>query len=697
MVTALYSGVWRPERPFDDLRVLGAAGGLSTAPVRLDEDTVLLIDGANYDTVQRVAPNRSPLETRTAIAVGNGANACAGPTFDTDKYGQCVGLNQTIATAHVSCPVPALTTATAWAIQGEVQYLKSGASTYLARISGYPDAPLVSASGYFQWYDGVTYHASLFPIATLTGVALTERWEWVAVASGTALDVYVRAYGAGSWVSAISGATLDGAVSLTGATLYAGSTSTGAGFKGKYRSLVVRDGDENAAIVADLPVDPSVYDTLADGGAATDAHGVEWTIERPASDTSAARVMPSRTERCISLPGVAGEYVSTPDTVALSITGDITLMAKFHFDGTPSTTYYLVNKSYNAAGRLGYSLGVTNTGRVFARHSADGSTNCGGSYFTSAGALEAAVGTGVDVAVAVVITVDNGAGGSTYDFYYSTDDGETWAGLALNLTVTGASGAIWDNSEPLEVGSFNSGGNNQYNGYVYWAEVRSSASLTGPLVERIAAADAPTNGTTWASPTSGATITLNKSSSAQYHAKVVPAHTVVFQSDGVDDYMQVIGDDTITDFDPAVGLTIVLDGNVPVADSGGVVASSANASTDDGVIVSMNSTNPRIQGRVDDGTTVATVGDNADNITFGTRFQAAFAFGSADHEAYVAGVSVESATDNVTAETAAGALRFFGEIDGSNPLAADLYGAAVIRRRITDDEAATIATEGLFA
>ena len=47
MVTALYSGVWRPERPFDDLRVLGAAGGLSTAPVRLDEDTVLLIDGGN--------------------------------------------------------------------------------------------------------------------------------------------------------------------------------------------------------------------------------------------------------------------------------------------------------------------------------------------------------------------------------------------------------------------------------------------------------------------------------------------------------------------------------------------------------------------------------------------------------------------------------------------------------------------------
>ena len=430
-----------------------------------DADVPLLLNPALYDSVQRVVPNRSRLSARTAIAVGNGANACAGPTFGTDKYGQCVAVDQSITTAHVSTTIPTLTSANAWVMEGSVVSPLTGAYVVLATISGVSDVVRLSSSGYFHFYDGTTIHGSASKVSTLLGIDFDiNKWEWQIVLDGTSLDVNVRKPG-DTWTAAISGATIDGAVHLSGRTLTTGSASIPAGFyRGKIYSLQVRDGGPTDPIVASLPVDPSVYDTLADGGAATDAHGVEWTIERPAADTSAA----------------------------------------------------------------------------------------------------------------------------TFD----TDH---------------------------------------------------------------------------------------------------------FTSDGVNDFMQVIGDDSITDFDPAVGLTIVLDGNVPVADSGGVVASSANASTDDGVIVSMNSTNPRIQGRVDDGTTVATVGDNADNITFGTRFQAAFAFGSADHEAYVAGVSVESATDNVTAETAAGALRFFGEIDGSNPLAADLYGAAVIRRRITDDEAATIATEGLFA
>ena len=429
-----------------------------------DADVPLLLNPALYDSVQRVVPNRSRLSARTAIAVGNGANACAGPTFGTDKYGQCVTFDQTIAIAYLSCTVPTLSTATAWAIEGTYEGpLAPTGYAHMYIFGGNAGKLVLNNTGELRVSDGGAWHTSPSTVASLLGVASGDRWEWRIAVDGTALQVDVRLPG-GSWVSSLT-STLPSTISPSGSTFHLGvGASTTNGLKSKLRFLRVRDGGVSDPIIADMPVDPSAYDTLADGGAATDAYDVEWTIERPAADTSAA----------------------------------------------------------------------------------------------------------------------------TFD----TDH---------------------------------------------------------------------------------------------------------FTSDGVNDYMQVIGDDSITDFDPAVGLTIVLDGNVPVADSGGVVASSANASTDDGVIVSMNSTNPRIQGRVDDGTTVATVGDNADNITFGTRFQAAFAFGSADHEAYVAGVSVESATDNVTAETAAGALRFFGEIDGSNPLAADLYGAAVIRRRITDDEAATIATEGLFA
>ncbi|MCB0993408.1 MAG: hypothetical protein KDB16_20695, partial [Acidimicrobiales bacterium] len=44
-----------------------------------DADVPLLLNPALYDSVQRVVPNRSRLSARTAIAVGNGANACAGP------------------------------------------------------------------------------------------------------------------------------------------------------------------------------------------------------------------------------------------------------------------------------------------------------------------------------------------------------------------------------------------------------------------------------------------------------------------------------------------------------------------------------------------------------------------------------------------------------------------------------------------
>lgn len=643
--------------------------------VQQNTATRLVVQAKSYDAEQRFLVNENPSSVREALGVGLGSAGGAGPIFAPDKDGGAVWFGQSLAAAHVSCTVPALTSASTFTVEGTYRgRLSPSGDTYLALLSGGAYVQLES-SGEITFFDGSAADTSASTVATLLSLSASwDEFEWRAAPAGTSVDVDVRVPG-GSWVSAISGATIT-AVSPGGQTLYYGSSSTTKGMRAVGRRLTIRDGGVGAVKVAEFTPGLFVGGNRADGDTAVDAYGVTWTVERPAATTDMPRVMVGGSEQYISLPGVAGEYLSTPDTAANSITGDIDIRINLENTdwSTPLGTTYVFMKKGDAPDRA-FFFGHANYNLIF-DYTTDGST----SVSKYGNALPADTKW-----VRATQKVDNGSGGNDIKFWTS-EDGVTWSQYGATVTTPGTI-TRWDSSSNIEVGE-------NVAGDLLSAELYDG--IDGTLVERIDAAEANPNSTTWTSSTSGATVTVNKSASAQYHATVVPAGVTIVQGDGVNDFAQVCGDDTITDFDPGTGLSLVLDASFSSgAGSGGVLASSANATTDDGLIVSRNSTNPRVQGRLDDGTTIATVGDNANNVTYDTRFQATFAFGSSDHEAFVDGVSVEAATDAVTAETAAGPLRFFAEIDGSNPAAYDLYGAAVLGERTSDTEAAAYATEGL--
>ena len=75
----------------------------------------------------------------------------------------------------------------------------------------------------------------------------------------------------------------------------------------------------------------------------TPATAGDWTINGAAWSWEAPSTAPSA--GALRLPGVAGNYVCTPDAADISITGDIDLRAKVTLDGwTPAAEKNFLGK-----------------------------------------------------------------------------------------------------------------------------------------------------------------------------------------------------------------------------------------------------------------------------------------------------------------------------------------------------------------
>jgi len=116
--------------------------------------------------------------------------------------------------------------------------------------------------------------------------------------------------------------------------------------------------------------------------------------------------------------------------------------------------------------------------------------------------------------------------------------------------------------------------------------------------------------------------------------------------------------------------------------------------SDDGWCIQRSASNERVAGRADDGTNIATVGDNADNITYDTDFTVVAAFDSANTEAYVDGASVETDATTTLGDASTGTvLRIGSRPDGNSPSTMVWKSAAVLSKRVTDDEALAMCNE----
>lgn len=171
----------------------------------------------------------------------------------------------------------------------------------------------------------------------------------------------------------------------------------------------------------------------------------------------------------VRLPGTSGNYLSFPDTVANSVTGDIDIRAKLSMDDwTPAATSYIVAKGA-ATGIPSYGLAVAGDGRLRIRASSAG---VGFDLIDAGSTNPLAISDGQVLWVRGTYSASTGQG-----IVYSSPDGITWTSLG---TTTGTPGTIQNDANVLEVGSKTGGTANLLAGNVYYAEVRNG--INGPVV-----------------------------------------------------------------------------------------------------------------------------------------------------------------------------------------------------------------------
>lgn len=145
------------------------------------------------------------------------------------------------------------------------------------------------------------------------------------------------------------------------------------------------------------------------------------------------------------LPGVSGNWASTPDAAVLDITGDIDLRAKVALDDwTPAAVQTFVSKRTTA--QIAFSFDVAITGELVLNWSTDG---------TAVNAVTSSVATGVaDGAtkwVRATLDVDNGNSENEVKFFLS-DDGTNWTQLGTTITTAGTT-SIFNSNTTLGVGA----------------------------------------------------------------------------------------------------------------------------------------------------------------------------------------------------------------------------------------------------
>ena len=167
------------------------------------------------------------------------------------------------------------------------------------------------------------------------------------------------------------------------------------------------------------------------------------------------------------LPGVAGQYVSTPDAAALDIVGDIWLAGKFALlDWTPGADVTLVAKWEDTGDERSYRLMVDTTGVLRLSWSTDGAV---GTVALSDSTVAPTVSD--EAALWVAGTLDVSTGDVKF---YTGGAGVTPTWVQLGTTVAGAGAtSIHSGTGVLEVGTDNTGTAQLFTGEIYNAQVEN--------------------------------------------------------------------------------------------------------------------------------------------------------------------------------------------------------------------------------
>jgi hypothetical protein len=196
----------------------------------------------------------------------------------------------------------------------------------------------------------------------------------------------------------------------------------------------------------------------------------------------------------LDLPGAVGDYASTPDSAAVSITGDIDLRLKMEAaDWTPTVANYLISKAVTS-GQYAYNFGLGAAGTIFIRVSTDGTTFITGTSTVATGFVDGTTNW---------VRVTRAAGTGAINFYTSAD-GIAWA--ALGAPVAAAAGSMYDGTDALAVGA-HPNGLAPLDGKIYYAEIRDG--IAGTVVAVFDANDGTSGSTSVTSSATGEVWTIH--------------------------------------------------------------------------------------------------------------------------------------------------------------------------------------------
>ncbi len=177
----------------------------------------------------------------------------------------------------------------------------------------------------------------------------------------------------------------------------------------------------------------------------------------------------------LALNGVAGNYASSPDSVAVSITGDIRIDADIQAnDYTPTGNQVLVAKGTSViAANLEYLLQL-NTGGTLTLYWSTGAATLSATSTAAVSFTDLARGS-----VQATLDVNDGSGNHVVKFYTGTTFG-TWSQLGSTITTAGTT-SIQNSTNAIAIGSFTGGASGNFNGLVYRARITNGYDGAGTV------------------------------------------------------------------------------------------------------------------------------------------------------------------------------------------------------------------------
>lgn len=210
----------------------------------------------------------------------------------------------------------------------------------------------------------------------------------------------------------------------------------------------------------------------------------------------------------LDLPGSVGNYASTPDSAAVSITGDIDIRVNVQCNSwATGVLQRLVSKhSGSLSSQNSYRFAVNPSGFLSLKWSVTGTEATSVEVLSS---LVVPVADGARIWVRATLDVDNGSGSYVVTFYTSAT-GDTWTQLGTS-TLGGGTTSIFNGTLSYLIGGAGTLVGGGVFGRIYEAELFNG--IAGTLAAEFDALDGTTGATSFVSVDTGETYTINQSGS----------------------------------------------------------------------------------------------------------------------------------------------------------------------------------------